>query len=117
LAVTSQALLGAPEAQTASGLVPGAALNGISRFLGIPFAAPVRDARTGDPFVEMRFYGEFRWHKRSEGYHILDVTHPDAAAYIAKVFRIWRREWGARYFKTDFMHFGSGHGPDKGAWH
>lgn len=77
----------------------------------------VRDARTGAPFVEMRFYGEFRWHKRSEEYHILDVTHPEAAAYIAAVFRTWRHDWGARYFKTDFMHFGSGHGPDEVIWH
>ena len=77
----------------------------------------VRDARTAEPFVEMRFYGEFRWHKRSEEYHILDITHPDAADYIASVFRIWRGDWGARYFKTDFMHFGSGHGPDEVAWH
>lgn len=77
----------------------------------------VADARTGEPWVEMRFYGEFRWHKRSEEYHILDVTHPDAAAYIARVFRTWRHEWGARYFKTDFMHFGSGHGPDEVVWH
>ncbi|MCA1662340.1 MAG: alpha-galactosidase, partial [Novosphingobium sp.] len=76
----------------------------------------VRDAATGEPFVEMRFYGEFRWHKRSEEYHILDVTHPDAAAYITHVFRTWRYDWGARYFKTDFMHFGSGHGPDEVAW-
>jgi alpha-galactosidase len=77
----------------------------------------VRDAATGEPFVEMRFYGEFRWHKRSEEYHILDVTHPGAAAYMAEVFGTWRHDWGARYFKTDFMHFGSGHGPDQVAWH
>jgi alpha-galactosidase len=77
----------------------------------------VRDARTGAPWVEMRFYGEFRWHKRSEEYYVLDVTHPGAAAYIAEVFRTWRHDWGARYFKTDFMHFGSAHGPDEVAWH
>ena len=77
----------------------------------------VRDARTGEPWVEMRFYGEFRWHKRSEEYHVLDVTHPAAAAWIGEVFRTWRHEWGARYFKTDFMHFGSAHGPDAVAWH
>ena len=76
----------------------------------------VRNATTGEPWVEMRFYGEFRWHKRSEEYHILDITHPHAAAYIAEVFRTWRHEWGGRYFKTDFMHFGSAHGPDEVAW-
>jgi len=77
----------------------------------------VRDAKTGEPWVEMRLYGEFRWHKRSEEYHILDVTHPDAVGWIAEVFRTWRHDWGARYFKTDFMHFGSAHGPDEVAWH
>ena len=77
----------------------------------------VRDAATGGPLVQMKFYGEFRWHKRSEEYYILDITHPDAEAYIRRVFRIWRREWGVRYFKTDFMLFGSEHGPDRARWH
>ena len=71
----------------------------------------------GGPLVQMEFYGEFRWHKRSEEYYILDVTHPDAARYIAGVFRTWRHDWGARYFKTDFMLFGSEHGPDRAVWH
>ncbi len=70
----------------------------------------------GGPLVQYRFYGEFRWHKRSEEYYILDITHPDAAAYIAQVFRTWRG-WGAGYFKTDFMLFGSEHGPDRAVWH
>jgi alpha-galactosidase len=77
----------------------------------------VQDAATGAPLVQMRFYGEFRWHKRSEEYHVLDVTHPDAEAYIRHVFRTWEHEWGARYFKTDFMLFGSEHGPDTARWH
>jgi alpha-galactosidase len=77
----------------------------------------VKDAATGEPLVQMRFYGEFRWHKRSEEYHVLDVTHPDAEAYIRRVFRTWAHEWGARYFKTDFMLFGSEHGPDTARWH
>jgi alpha-galactosidase len=34
----------------------------------------------GGPLAHMIFYGEFRWHKRSEEYYVLDVTHPDAAA-------------------------------------
>lgn len=76
----------------------------------------VRDAATGAPIVQMQFHGEFRWHKRSEEYHILDITHPDAAAYIATVFRTWHG-WGARYFKIDFMLFGSVHGPDRAVWH
>lgn len=77
----------------------------------------VRDRLTGGPLAQMRFYGEFRWHKRSEEYYILDITHPDAEAYMRKVFRTWSREWGARYFKTDFMFFGAEHGPDRALWH
>jgi alpha-galactosidase len=77
----------------------------------------VRDAETGEPLVQMRFYGEFRWHKRSEEYHILDITHPGAEAWMRCVFRTWAREWGARYFKADFLLFGSEHGPDRARWH
>ena len=77
----------------------------------------VRDRETGEPIVQMHFYGEFRWHKRSEEYYILDVTHPDAEAYLRTVFRTWARDWGVGYFKTDFMLFGSEHGPDRAAWH
>ncbi len=77
----------------------------------------VRDRQTGGPLAQMRFYGEFRWHKRSEEYYILDATHPGAFAYLRHVFRTWRRDWGCEYFKTDFMHFGSEHGPDRALWH
>lgn len=77
----------------------------------------VRDRQSGEPLAQMTFYGEFRWHKRSEEYYILDVTHPDAEAYIRKVFRTWAREWGVAYFKTDFMVFGAEHGPDRAIWH
>ncbi|MCA1654071.1 MAG: alpha-galactosidase [Sphingomonadales bacterium] len=77
----------------------------------------VRDRTTGGPLAQMTFYGEFRWHKRSEEYYILDITHPDAAAYIRNVFRTWSREWNVGYFKTDFMLFGSEHGPDRAHWH
>jgi alpha-galactosidase len=72
---------------------------------------------SGGPLVHMRFYGEFRWHKRSEEYYVLDTTHPDAAAYIRSVFRIWRKDWGAQYFKTDFMNAGAEYGPDQAKWH
>ena len=72
---------------------------------------------SGGPLVHMRFYGEFRWHKRSEEYYVLDVTHPDAADYIRKVVRTWHREWGARYFKTDFMNAGMEYGPGEARWH
>ena len=71
----------------------------------------------GRPLAHIHFYGEFRWHKRSEEYYILDVTNPDAEAYIRGVFRTWAREWGCRYFKTDFMLFGSEYGPTDAVWH
>jgi hypothetical protein len=77
----------------------------------------VKDRQTGMPLAHMRFYGEFRWHKRSEEYYILDATHPDAFTYLRDVFRIWCHEWGCEYFKTDFMHFGSEYGPDRAVWH
>jgi alpha-galactosidase len=77
----------------------------------------LQDIETEEPLIQMRFYGEFRWHKRSEEYYILDTTHPEAFAYLRQVFRIWRQEWGCGYFKTDFMHFGVEHGPDRVRWH
>jgi alpha-galactosidase len=77
----------------------------------------VTDRTTGKPLAPMKFYGEFRWHKRSEEYYILDITHPDAEAYIRNVFRVWTHQWGCRYFKTDFMYFGSEYGPEQARWH
>ncbi len=77
----------------------------------------VGDRDTGGPLAHMRFYAEFRWHKRSEEYYILDVTHPGAREYIRRVFETWRRDWGCEYFKTDFMHFGSEYGPERAVWH
>ncbi|MEA3181219.1 MAG: alpha-galactosidase [Gammaproteobacteria bacterium] len=77
----------------------------------------VTDRATGKALAPMKFYGEFRWHKRSEEYYILDITHPAAEAYIRNVFRVWTREWGCRYFKTDFMYFGSEYGPEQTCWH
>jgi alpha-galactosidase len=71
----------------------------------------------GGPLVHMKFYGEFRWHKRSEEYHVLDVTHPEAAEHIRGVFRAWRRDWGCGYFKTDFMNAGMEYGPGEARWH
>ncbi len=72
---------------------------------------------SGAPLRAMHFYGEFRWHKRSEEYYVLDVTHPEAASYIGSVFRVWARDWGARYFKTDFMYYPMEHGPESAVWH
>ncbi|MBX9796989.1 glycoside hydrolase family 36 protein [Sphingomonas sp.] len=77
----------------------------------------VQDRKTGGPLLAMHFYGEFRWHKRSEEYYILDITHPAAATYLANVLHTWRHDWGARYFKADFMYHGMEHGPDRAQWH
>jgi alpha-galactosidase len=77
----------------------------------------VTDRASGKPIAPMTFYGEFRWHKRSEEYYVLDITHPAAEAYIRKVFRTWTRDWGCSYFKTDFMFFGSDYGPRQARWH
>jgi alpha-galactosidase len=76
----------------------------------------VTDRLSGKPLAPMTFYGEFRWHKRSEEYYVLDITHPRAEAYLREVFRIWRRDWGCEYFKTDFMYFGSEYGPHEARW-
>lgn len=67
----------------------------------------------GGPLVHWKLYAEFRWHKRSEEYYILDATHPDAFDYLRRVFRTWRNEWGCEYFKTDFMFWGAAYGPDR----
>jgi alpha-galactosidase len=77
----------------------------------------VRDAQTGAPLVHSQFYGEFRWHKRSEEYHVLDITHPGAEVWLREVFQTWQRDWGVRYFKCDFMLAGCEYGPDRARWH
>jgi hypothetical protein len=77
----------------------------------------LRDRATGQPIAQMKMYGEWRWHKRSEEYYILDATHPEAFEYLRTVFHTWRHEWGCEYFKTDFMLFGSEYGPDRADWH
>ncbi|QAY77152.1 glycoside hydrolase family 36 protein [Sphingosinicella sp. BN140058] len=77
----------------------------------------VQDRTTGSPLVAMHFYGEFRWHKRSEEYHVLDITHPDAAAYMTRVFRTWAEDWGAGYIKADFLLHGAEYGPERALWH
>lgn len=77
----------------------------------------VRSRADGTPLAPMTFYGEFRWHKRSEEYYVLDITHPEAEAYMRQVFRTWAEEWGCGYFKADFLHLGSLYGPDEAVWH
>jgi hypothetical protein len=76
----------------------------------------VRGRDDDTPLAPMKFYGEFRWHKRSEEYYVLDITHPAAEAYIRNVFRTWRN-WGCGYYKTDFMHFGCEYGPKEARRH
>lgn len=77
----------------------------------------VRSRTDGTPLAPMKFYGEFRWHKRSEEYYVLDITNPGAEAYMRKVFRTWAHDWGCGYFKADFLHLGSTYGPDEAMWH
>jgi alpha-galactosidase len=77
----------------------------------------VKDAHTGQPFVPWHLYGEFRWHKRSEDYYILDTTHPEAFAHLRELFHIYRHEWGVEYFKTDGMAWGADYGPDRVVHH
>ena len=45
------------------------------------------------------------WGYHDEEYYILDTSHPDAFAYLRKVFRTMK-SWGIRMFKTDFMLWG-----------
>jgi len=35
--------------------------------------------------------------------YVLDATHPGAQDYLRQTYRTLTREWGARYFKFDFM--------------
>jgi len=77
----------------------------------------IKDRKTGNPLVQMQFYGEFRWHKRSEEYYILDCSHPDALLYLKEVFTSWHNDWGCDYFKTDFMFFGSEYGPERAVYY
>ena len=72
----------------------------------------LHDQKTGSPVVQLKFYGENRWFKRSEEYYILDGTHPDAFEYLRQVFRTWKRDWGCEYFRTDFMDFGCMYGAE-----
>lgn len=45
------------------------------------------------------------WGYQDEEYYCLDTSHPDAMAYMRRVFTTLR-EWGAGMFKTDFMLWG-----------
>lgn len=57
----------------------------------------------GKPLVKLRSYTEPKlWGNPDSNYFVLDLSHPDALAYIKKVFETFR-EWGFSFFKTDFM--------------
>lgn len=75
------------------------------------------DLKTKEPKPMWRLFGEYRWHKRSEEYYVLDASNPQAFEYLQKVFRTWRKDWGSEFFKTDFMHYGSEWGPDEVRYH
>lgn len=75
------------------------------------------DKKTGKPVVQWNHNGEYRWHKRSEEYYILDISHPDAFEYMRQVFHTFHHDWGCDYFKTDFMYFGLDFGPDQVKYH
>lgn len=46
------------------------------------------------------------WGYRSKIHYCLDTSNPEAFEYLRNVFRTYRK-WGYRYFKTDFMFWGS----------
>lgn len=45
------------------------------------------------------------WGYRDSDYFVLDTSHPDAMAYLRKVFTTLR-EWGYTMYKTDFLFWG-----------
>ena len=45
------------------------------------------------------------WEKEQEDVYVLDSSHPEAFAYLRKVFRTFRR-LGIKTYKTDFMDWG-----------
>lgn len=45
------------------------------------------------------------WGYQDEEYYVLDISHPAAMDYMRNVFRTMK-EWGAEFFKTDFMLWG-----------
>lgn len=62
--------------------------------------------KDGTPVIEWRMYNEPKvWGYQDEEYYVLDTSNPDAMAYILSVFKTLY-DWGARFFKTDFMLWG-----------
>lgn len=62
--------------------------------------------KDGSPVNPWQFYNEPKvWGFRDCDYYVLDISHPDAMAYIRFVFRTLH-EWGYTLFKTDFLFWG-----------
>ena len=60
----------------------------------------------GSPCVEWRHYDAQRpGGFRDEENYALDLSHPGAVEYLRHLFRTMR-QWGATFFKTDFMDWG-----------
>ena len=60
----------------------------------------------GSLLVMSRQYNEPKvWGYRDSDYYVLDTSHPDAMAYIGRVFSTLR-SWGYTLYKTDFMLWG-----------
>lgn len=56
--------------------------------------------------TEWKWYNEPKvWGYQDEEYYVLDTSVPEAMAYLRQVFKTLR-EWGAEFFKTDFMLWG-----------
>ena len=59
--------------------------------------------RDGNLHVQLKSYTEPKmWGNPDCNYYVLDVSHPEALAYITEVFRTFR-QWGYRFYKTDFL--------------
>lgn len=57
----------------------------------------------GNLIVEMESYNEPKiWGYIDSRYYVLDVSHPEAFAYLKEVFQKFK-EWGFSLYKTDFM--------------
>ena len=62
--------------------------------------------RQGVLLAPLQMYGENRlWRYRDEEYYVVDTSHPDAFAYLQRVFATLAA-WGATYIKTDFLYWG-----------
>ncbi len=62
--------------------------------------------KDGSPYVRFRSYTEPKiWGNTDNDYYVIDITHPEASAYIRSVF-VKLREWGFTLYKIDFILWG-----------